>query len=43
MAVRKYSEVKEAAARLYPDDIDGYIRYKSPCIEELYKLCGLIK
>ena len=42
-AVRKYSEVKEAAARLYPDDIDGYIRYKSPCIEELYKLCGLIK
>ena len=41
-AVRKYSKVKEAAAELYPDDIDGYIRYKSPCIEELYRLCGLI-
>ena len=22
-------------------DIDGYIKYKSPCIEELYKECGL--
>ena len=41
-AVRKYSKVKEAAAELYPDDIDGYIRYKSPCIEEIYRLCGLI-
>lgn len=40
-AVRKYSEVKEKAAELFPDDIDGYIRYKSPCIEELYSLCGL--
>ena len=41
-AVEKYSKVKETAAKLFPDDIDGYIRYKSPCIEELYKLCGLI-
>ena len=40
-AVRKYSEVKEKAAELFPDDINGYIRYKSPCIEELYSLCGL--
>ena len=24
-----------------PNDIDGYIEYKSPCIEELYKECGL--
>ena len=40
-AVRKYSRVKETAARLFPDDIDGYIAYKSPCIEELYGLCGL--
>lgn len=40
-AVKKYGAVKEAAAKLFPNDIDGYIRYKSPCIEELYKLCGL--
>ena len=40
-AVRKYGQIKEAAAKLFPNDIDGYIRYKSPCIEELYLLCGL--
>ena len=40
-AVKKYSEAKEKAAALFPEDIDGYIRYKSPCIEELYSLCGL--
>ena len=40
-AVGKYSSVKETAARLFPDDIDQYIAYKSPCIEELYTLCGL--
>ena len=40
-AVRKYSLIKEKAAELYPNDIDGYIEYKSPCIEELYKECGL--
>lgn len=40
-AVKKYSRVKEAAAGLFPDDIDKYIAYKSPCIEELYKTCGL--
>lgn len=40
-AVRQYSEVKETAAGLFPNDIDRYIEYKSPCIEELYRLCGL--
>lgn len=40
-AVRKYSLVKENAAKLFPDDIDQYIEYKSPCIEALYTLCGL--
>ena len=40
-AIKKYSEAKENAAMRFPDDIDGYIRYKSPCIEELYSLCGL--
>ena len=41
-AVKKYSRVKEAGAELYPDDIDGYMEYKAPCIEEMYRLCGLI-
>lgn len=41
-AVKKYSQVKEKAAELYQCDIDGYIEYKSPCIEELYRECGLI-
>ena len=36
-AVRTYSEVKEAAARQYPDDMEA----KAPCIEELYARCGL--
>lgn len=40
-AVKKYSQVKETAAKLFPNDIDKYIEYKSPCIEELYALCGL--
>ena len=40
-AVRKYSLVKEKAAELFPDDIDRYIEYKTPCIEELYSMCGL--
>jgi len=40
-AAQRYSRVKEKAAELYPNDIDGYIEYKSPCIEELYKKCGL--
>ena len=40
-SVKQYSAVKETAATLFPDDIDGYIRYKSPCIEALYALCGL--
>ena len=40
-AVEKYSRVKETAAELFPDSIDKYIEYKSPCIEELYRMCGL--
>ena len=42
-AAAKYSKIKENAAELYPNDIDKYIQYKSPCIEELYKQCGLSK
>ena len=40
-AAKKYSSVKEEAARLFPDDIDKYIAYKASCIEELYAQCGL--
>ena len=40
-AAERYGRVKQAAAERYPNDIDGYIRYKSSCIEELYRLCGL--
>ena len=40
-AVMKYSAVKEKAAELFFDDIDRYIAYKTPCIEELYSMCGL--
>ena len=40
-AAKKYGAVKEKAAKLYPDDIDKYIEYKSPVIEELYRECGL--
>ena len=41
-AVHKYSVVKEQAAYLYPENIEKYMEYKSSCIEELYKLCGLV-
>lgn len=37
----KHSRIKEIAAQQFPDDINQYIAYKSPCIEELYRLCGL--
>ena len=40
-AVRQYGAVKEDAARLFPQDIDRYIAYKTPCIEALYAQCGL--
>ena len=40
-AAKEYSQVKEQAAKLFPEDIDGYIRYKSPCVAQLYERCGL--
>ena len=40
-AVKRYSAVKEQAARLFPHDVDKYIEHKSPCIRELYQECGL--
>lgn len=40
-AAQSYSAVKLQAAQLFPNDIHGYIAYKSDCIEKLYKKCGL--
>ena len=40
-AVKKYGSIKEEAARLFPDNIDKYIEHKTPCILELYEMCGL--
>ena len=40
-AVELYGQTKEQGAKLYPADIDGYIAWKAPCIEELYIRCGL--
>ena len=40
-AVKQYGAVKEEGARLFPDDIEGYIAHKTPCIEDLYRQCGL--
>jgi GrpB-like predicted nucleotidyltransferase (UPF0157 family) len=41
-AVKKYSLIKEKAAELFPDSIDGYMAYKSGCIKKLYRECGLL-
>lgn len=40
-AVKKYGATKERAAQLFPGDMDKYMEYKSPCVEELYEMCGL--
>lgn len=41
-AVKKYSLVKETGSKLYSNDINKYIEYKSNIIQELYKKCGLL-
>ena len=35
-AVAEYSRVKLEAAKLYPNDINGYMSHKSGCIEAMY-------
>lgn len=40
-AVEFYSRVKKEGAKLFPDNIEKYMEYKSACISELYKKCGL--
>ncbi len=40
-AAEEYGRIKREAASLFPDDIERYIAYKSPCIERIYKTCAL--
>lgn len=40
-AVREYSRIKEEGAKLFPNDIDGYISYKTGWIENVYREIGL--
>ena len=40
-AAAAYGTVKEEAARLYPDSIEGYMAHKAAIVEELYGRCGL--
>lgn len=38
----KYSFTKFRAAEKFPEDIDSYMAFKSECINEIYKKCGLL-
>ena len=40
-AVREYSRIKEEGAKLYPYDMDSYIKHKSPFIERIYAQIGI--
>ena len=40
-AVLEYSRIKEEGAKLFPEDIDGYIKHKSGWIEETYRKLGI--
>ena len=40
--MKKYGEIKLKAASIYPNDIEGYIEYKSIFINEIYKKLTLI-
>ena len=37
---RHYGKIKLEAAALFPDDIDAYLEYKSPCVREILKRAG---
>ena len=40
-AAKQYGQVKEEAARRYPEDVDQYMQFKSACVGQLYEQCGL--
>ena len=37
----RYGAIKCEGAMLFPNDINKYIEYKTPYIEEIYTICGL--
>lgn len=41
-AVAEYSRIKKKGAKLYPNNVEKYIEFKSAYIDELYKKCGLL-
>ncbi|WP_271005194.1 GrpB family protein [Listeria seeligeri] len=40
---QKYGEIKRAAAKKFPTDIEGYLDMKGVVISEIYQRCGLLK
>ena len=40
-AIWEYSRIKKEGAELYPDDIERYIKHKSPFIEKIYAEIGI--
>ena len=40
-AAREYGRIKAEGASLHPNDIEGYIEYKSPFIERIYRELGI--
>ena len=36
-----YGSIKMLAAKYYPEDIDGYMTAKHPCVREIFEKCGL--
>ena len=38
---REYGEIKQEAAKRFPDDIESYIEYKSPLIDRIYREIGI--
>lgn len=41
-SIKEYSRIKEQGAKLYPNDIDKYIQYKSDFIEKIYNKINYI-
>lgn len=40
-SAREYGEIKQEAAKRFPDDIESYIEFKSPVIDRIYREIGL--
>ena len=41
-AALEYGNVKTEGARRFPNDMDGYMKFKAPTVEKIYRECGLI-